>query len=81
MQVHRVMHHRFVREGEADDVFAAMAGYDPREAVPFWQRMASMGGEKPPILLSDHPADADRIKKLQELMPEAMKYYNQAGGK
>lgn len=71
-------------EYEADHyglIFAAMAGYDPREAVPFWQRMASMGGEKPPILLSDHPADADRIKKLQELMPEAMKYYNQAGGK
>jgi predicted Zn-dependent protease len=67
-------------EYEADHyglIFAAMAGYDPREAVPFWKRMAAMGGEKPPILLSDHPADADRIQKLQELMPEAMKYYNQ----
>lgn len=65
-------------EYEADHyglIFAAMAGYDPREAVPFWQRMAAMGGEKPPILLSDHPADADRIKKLQDLMPEALKYY------
>jgi len=66
-------------EYEADHyglIFAAMAGYDPREAIPFWQRMAAMGGQKPPILLSDHPADADRIQKLQELMPEAMKYYN-----
>jgi predicted Zn-dependent protease len=68
-------------EYEADHyglIFAAMAGYDPREAIPFWQRMASMGGEKPPILLSDHPADADRIQKLQQLMPEALKYYNQS---
>jgi len=68
-------------EYEADHyglIFAAMAGYDPREAIPFWQRMASMGGQKPPIFLSDHPADADRIAKLQELMPEAVKYYNQS---
>jgi len=65
-------------EYEADHyglIFAAMAGYDPREAVPFWQRMAAMGGAKPPVFLSDHPADADRINKLQELMPEALKYY------
>jgi len=65
-------------EYEADHyglIFAAMAGYDPREAIPFWQRMAAMGGEKPPVFLSDHPADADRINKLQELMPEALKYY------
>jgi predicted Zn-dependent protease len=68
-------------EYEADHyglIFAAMAGYDPREAIPFWERMAAMGGEKPPILLSDHPADADRIAKLKELMPEALKYYNQS---
>lgn len=68
-------------EYEADHyglIFAAMAGYDPREAIPFWQRMAALGGEKPPILLSDHPADADRIKKLQELMPEALTYYKGA---
>ena len=65
-------------EYEADHyglIFAAMAGYDPHEAVPFWQRMAALGGQKPPILLSDHPADEDRIKKLQELMPEALTYY------
>src|SRR5882724_6976375 len=67
-------------EYEADHyglIFAAMAGYDPREAIPFWQRMTAMGGQKPPMLLSDHPADADRIQKLQQLMPEALKYYNQ----
>jgi predicted Zn-dependent protease len=65
-------------EYEADHyglIFAAMAGYDPREAIPFWQRMAALGGQKPPILLSDHPADTSRIQKLQELMPEALTYY------
>ncbi len=66
------------QELEADHyglIFAAMAGYDPREAIPFWQRMAKLGGSKPPTFLSDHPADEERIKKLQELMPEALNYY------
>ncbi|QEC68450.1 M48 family metallopeptidase [Panacibacter ginsenosidivorans] len=66
------------QEYEADHyglIFAAMAGYNPQEAIPFWQRMAKMGGEKPPVFLSSHPADEDRIKKLQELMPEALTYY------
>lgn len=69
------------QELEADHyglIFAAMAGYDPREAIPFWQRMAKLGGEKPPTFLSDHPADEDRIKKLQVLMPEALTYYKPA---
>lgn len=67
------------QEYEADHyglIFAAMAGYNPQEAIPFWKKMAAMGGEKPPIFLSDHPADEDRIQKLQTLMPEALKYYN-----
>jgi predicted Zn-dependent protease len=66
------------QELEADHyglIFAAMAGYNPREAIPFWQRMAKLGGEKPAAFLSDHPADEERIKKLQELMPEALSYY------
>src|SRR3954451_19125061 len=62
------------QELEADHyglIFAAMAGYNPQEAIPFWQRMAKLSGEKPPPFLSDHPADEERIKRLQELMPEA----------
>jgi predicted Zn-dependent protease len=69
------------QEYEADHyglIFAAMAGYNPEEAIPFWTRMASMGGSKPPILLSDHPADEDRIAKLKEVMPTALKYYSAA---
>src|SRR5450432_924894 len=50
-------------------------GYDPQEAITFWTRMASMGGEKPPVLLSDHPADQQRIEDLKKNMPEALMYY------
>ncbi|ATL49506.1 peptidase M48 [Chitinophaga caeni] len=66
-------------ELEADHlgvIFMAMAGYNPQEAIPFWQRMASAsGGNKPPEIVSTHPSDEKRIAKLQALMPEAMKYY------
>lgn len=66
------------QELEADHyglIFAAMAGYNPQEAIPFWTRMANAGGAKPPTFLSTHPADAQRIQKIKELMPEALKYY------
>ncbi len=66
------------QETEADQyglIFAAMAGYNPQEAIPFWQRMAAAGGESPPEFLSTHPSDETRIKKLKQFMPEAMKYY------
>ncbi|MBC7934465.1 MAG: M48 family metalloprotease, partial [Rhizobacter sp.] len=57
-------------------IFTAMAGYNPREAIPFWQRMAAAGdGQKPPQLLSSHPADETRIAQLQKYMSEALKYY------
>ena len=69
-----------LHESEADRlglIFMAMAGYDPHAAVGFWQRMAAKkeGGSQPPEILSTHPADATRIKKIQELLPEAMEYY------
>lgn len=66
------------QETEADEyglIFAAMAGYDPREAVPFWERMANSGGAEQPEFLSTHPSNQTRIKNLERFMPEAMKYY------
>jgi predicted Zn-dependent protease len=68
-----------MQEGEADRlglIFMAMAGYDPNEAISFWQRMsAQKGGQAPPEFLSTHPSDAARIEKIKQLIPEAMKYY------
>ncbi len=73
------------QEYEADHyglIFAAMAGYNPREAIPFWQRMqAASDGAKPPVFLSSHPADDQRIAKLQQYMPEALRYYKPMSGK
>lgn len=67
-------------ELEADKfglMFAALANYDPREAIPFWQRMSQQGGTKPPEFLSTHPSDEKRIAELKTLVPEIMKnYYN-----
>ncbi|MEN9570045.1 MAG: hypothetical protein RL172_1276 [Bacteroidota bacterium] len=70
------------QEYEADQfglIFCAMAGYNPREAIPFWQRMAQMGGQKPPELMATHPSDENRIAKLQSYMDEALKYYKLIG--
>lgn len=68
-----------VHESEADKmglVFMAMAGYNPQEAVAFWERMAqSSKGAKPYELLSSHPSDQTRIADIKKFLPEAMKYY------
>ncbi|GIV27479.1 MAG: peptidase M48 [Bacteroidia bacterium] len=66
------------QEAEADKmglIFMAMAGYNPELAIDFWKRMASLGGQKPPEILSTHPSDETRIKLIQEFLPEAKKYY------
>ena len=76
------------QEYEADHyglIFAAIAGYNPQEAIPFWTRMMNLSkgtsrqdpqsSTQPPAFLSDHPSDASRIQKLKELMPEALTYY------
>ncbi|HEX8548070.1 MAG TPA: M48 family metallopeptidase [Cytophagaceae bacterium] len=69
-----------LQESEADElglVFMAMAGYDPNEAVSFWQRMnAQQTGGSPPEFLSTHPAHETRIKDIQKHIPKAMTYYS-----
>ena len=68
------------QEYEADHyglIFAAMAGYNPREAIPLWERMAKLNaGNTTPEILSDHPLDQNRITKLKKYMNEALKYYH-----
>lgn len=67
------------QELEADHyglIWAAMAGYNPQEAIPLWQRMiAKSNGQAPPEFLSTHPGPERRIEQLQKYMPEALKYY------
>ena len=56
--------------------WAAMAGYNPQEAIPLWQRMEkAANGQKPPEFLSTHPSEGNRIEQLQKFMPEALQYY------
>ena len=52
-----------------------MAGYDPNEALAFWERMQNASkGDKPPEFLSTHPSDATRIAKIKSYLPEALTY-------
>ncbi len=66
-------------ESEADYIgilLAADAGYDPRESVHLWERMAQMsGGSGPAEFLSTHPGHETRIEQLKKWMPEAMRIY------
>jgi predicted Zn-dependent protease len=72
-----------VQESEADHlglIFMAMAGYDPNEALSFWQRMAQQNkGQAPPEFMSTHPSDESRITKIREELPEALRYYKKSG--
>ncbi len=70
-----------LHESEADRIgltLMARAGYDPREAVPFWQRMNEQGGRRPPEFLSTHPAPESRIANIKRYIPEALVYYKKA---
>jgi predicted Zn-dependent protease len=66
-------------ESEADYIgilLAADAGYDPRESIALWERMAQMSGDGGPAeFLSTHPGHDTRIDQLKKWMPEAMTTY------
>ncbi len=68
-------------ELEADElglIFMAIAGYDPRTAPEFWERMSAKGGQSPPEFLSTHPGPESRIEKLNKQMAKAMEYYEKS---
>ncbi len=74
------------QEIEADEMglyLMGMAGYDPRQAIPFWNRMeaASANAQRPPEFLSTHPGPENRVAGLQKNMDKALQYYRAAGGK
>ena len=69
-------------ETEADRIgieLAAKAGYDPRAAATLWQKMAKAGGSRPPEFFSTHPSPENREKRLAELAPQMMPYYEKKG--
>ena len=72
------------QESEADHlglIFMSMAGYNPQEAIPFWERMGKLSnGPKPPVILSTHPTDTQRIAGITKYMPEALKIYARTTG-
>jgi len=81
-----------LQESEADHlglIYMARAGYDPRQAIEFWKRMAAYSkqhGSQPIQFLSTHPLDDVRIKQLQADLPKAMAEYqkttaHETGGK
>ena len=81
--------HNRRQESEADYVglkLMAKAGYDPREAIGFWERMSGCprqmigkfcfrSNAAVPEFLSTHPSDVTRIRQIQAWIPEAMKHY------
>jgi predicted Zn-dependent protease len=84
-KVGRELPHSRKQETEADHVglmYMAKAGYDPEEAVRFWERFAEThkGASGPPAFLRTHPVDAKRIADLQALMPEAKAQFRAAKG-
>lgn len=80
------------QESEADYIglrLMAEAGYDPREAVPFWERMSGCprqmigklcfrAQQAIPEFLSTHPSDATRINQIEAWLPEALQHYHGA---
>lgn len=56
------------QEAEADLIgirYMHEAGFDVRQAIPFWRRMEQGGGSRPPELLSTHPSPDNRIERIR----------------
>lgn len=80
-----VLPHSRGDESEADLMglqYAAQAGYDPRAAITFWQKMAAANGaDGMPAWLSTHPANGPRIAALKAAAPRYMPLYLENKGR
>ena len=67
------------QETEADYlglIFASLSGYDVRESVKLWERMADQKkGKEPPVFLSTHPSSKKRIDNLNKWISEVIEKY------
>ena len=67
------------QETEADYlglIFSSLSGYDIRESVKLWQRMAKKNkGKEPPVFLSTHPSSKKRIENLENWITNVMLKY------
>ena len=79
-QVGLLLPYSRTQEYEADRIgliLMAKAGYDPAQAVAFWERMREhqRGRMRPPEFMSTHPSDDSRLRALAEFVPQARQYY------
>ena len=67
------------QETEADYlglIFSSLSGYDIRESVKLWERMAEKNkGKEPPVFLSTHPSSKKRIENLENWIREVIIKY------
>lgn len=73
------------QESEADYIgleLMAKAGYDPRAALSFWQKMEkASGGKGPPEFLSTHPSSEHRMRDIEAALPKYIPVYEANKGK
>ncbi len=72
------------QEAEADEIgllLMARAGYDPREALAFWERMERASGARGqgPEFLSTHPSYGTRMQLVRQKLPVALRLYEGSG--
>ena len=67
------------QETEADYlglIFSSLAGYDIRESIKLWERMAEKNkGKEPPVFLSTHPSSKKRIENLKQWINQVIIEY------
>jgi len=65
-------------ESEADRMgleLTARSGYDPRAGITLWQKMMRADSGRAPEFLSSHPAEINRVRQIELLLPTVMPLY------